>query len=307
MRSKISHLPRKIREQLNTRLDDGQDATQILPWLNRLPVVKQILAGQFDSASITKQNLNDWRGAGFRDWLKHQQVLELAHRIAGDASELNVAVSGNSPAVAAVSNRRSPDAGDSQDSSTFLDKTTQWFSARYIVVAEATLAAMEDRPLEEQETPMRRICRDLSNLRRGDHSAARLQIERDRVELERERVAIERERFELERDKDQRNQVEQFIEWSKQPEIKEQLLPSNELDTREQIARIRLRLWGPPPEYAWKGNEDLVEAARKAGYDMTPKGIQEDSTPTCSDKVQQSKNDPDFDPEIPNSHPVDAS
>src|SRR5215472_5415538 len=72
---KIARLPKHIREQLNRRLDDGQPASEILPWLNALPEVQEILAAQFDSAPITPQNLSRWHLGGFKQWLQNQQSL----------------------------------------------------------------------------------------------------------------------------------------------------------------------------------------------------------------------------------------
>src|SRR6266850_3985206 len=66
---KIARLPYSIREQLNLKLHDGIPAKSILPWLNSLPRSQSILAADFDSRPITKQNLSEWKQGGFRDWL----------------------------------------------------------------------------------------------------------------------------------------------------------------------------------------------------------------------------------------------
>jgi hypothetical protein len=77
-RGKIARLPRSIRDQLNVRLDDGQDADQILPWLNDLPEVREVLAKHFNGANISPQNLSGWRQGGFQEWLLHRQYLDSA-------------------------------------------------------------------------------------------------------------------------------------------------------------------------------------------------------------------------------------
>ena len=74
-RGKIARLPNEIREQLNQRLLNGHSASAILPWLNNLPPVKEILAAQFDNEPVTPQNLSNWRLAGCQHWLKDQKRL----------------------------------------------------------------------------------------------------------------------------------------------------------------------------------------------------------------------------------------
>jgi hypothetical protein len=79
-RGKIARLPRAIREQLNVRLDDGQDAAEILPWLAELPEVRQIIAERFDGIPISSQNLSAWRQGGFQEWLLHRDLIDsVAH------------------------------------------------------------------------------------------------------------------------------------------------------------------------------------------------------------------------------------
>ena len=56
-RSKIARLPRGIREQLNSRLDQGEEGTSLVAWLNSLPEVQSTLASHFDG---------DRRGGGNR-------------------------------------------------------------------------------------------------------------------------------------------------------------------------------------------------------------------------------------------------
>jgi hypothetical protein len=75
---KIARLPRKIRTELNERLDNGEEGDSILDWINDLPVVDDLLREQFGGAPITKQNLSEWRQGGFREWVFRQQFIEHA-------------------------------------------------------------------------------------------------------------------------------------------------------------------------------------------------------------------------------------
>ena len=87
-RGKIARLPAHIRRQLNQRLENNEPAQTILPWLNTFPETRQILASQFDGASITPQNLSEWRQGGFREWLLLQELMDHATRLHEGLSEL---------------------------------------------------------------------------------------------------------------------------------------------------------------------------------------------------------------------------
>lgn len=69
-RGKIARLPLIVREELNRRLQEGQTGKKILPWLNALEEVKQILGEDFEGLAVNDQNLSDWRKGGYQDWLR---------------------------------------------------------------------------------------------------------------------------------------------------------------------------------------------------------------------------------------------
>src|SRR5690348_12700177 len=92
---KIAHLPHTIREQLNLRLQNKDQARTILPWLNSLPEVKKILADHFDSRPITKQNLSEWKHGGYRDWLIRQDALEFVQNLDSAQDLGDKSLSGN--------------------------------------------------------------------------------------------------------------------------------------------------------------------------------------------------------------------
>ena len=91
---KIARLPKFIRKKLNCRLEDGQPASEILPWLNALPRVQKILAAQFAGAPVIKQNLSNWRVTGFRRWQKKQQPIASLAELGEDATDLMNAAGG---------------------------------------------------------------------------------------------------------------------------------------------------------------------------------------------------------------------
>jgi hypothetical protein len=91
-RGKIARLPRFFRNQLNIRLDDGQEAAEILLWLNDLPEVRQIMGKHFNGSAISPQNLSAWRQGGFHEWLLHRQLLDTASHMRENAEEFHEAL-----------------------------------------------------------------------------------------------------------------------------------------------------------------------------------------------------------------------
>ncbi len=85
---KIARLPRLIRNELNQRLDNGQEGKKLVRWLNRLPEVREVMAESFGGKPVTEQNLSDWRAGGFAEWVGRQEFLEQARELADDAEDL---------------------------------------------------------------------------------------------------------------------------------------------------------------------------------------------------------------------------
>jgi hypothetical protein len=79
---KIAKLPGEIREELNRRLENGEDGGQVLEWLNGLAEVQERLKADFDGAPVSKQNLSEWRQGGFREW-------QIRRELIGHASDLS--------------------------------------------------------------------------------------------------------------------------------------------------------------------------------------------------------------------------
>ena len=79
---KIARLPGAVRAQLNTRLQDGEESKQIVRWINSLPEVRKVLAGQFEGRPINEQNLTAWRQGGYEQWSLCQDVLAHAAALA---------------------------------------------------------------------------------------------------------------------------------------------------------------------------------------------------------------------------------
>ena len=134
----------------------------MLAWLNALPAVSAVLAREFGGCAISKQNLCEWRAGGFTEWQARQETSAQARELAAEATELAAATEGRLP-----------------------DHLATVLAARYA----AALAGWNGEVTEEFRRKLRALrglCQDIVELRRGDHSGARLTLERERLERERE-------------------------------------------------------------------------------------------------------------------------
>ena len=86
--AKTDRLPRRIREEPNRRLADGETGKCLVDWLNGLPGVQAVLAVDFDGRPINEQNLSDWKQNGFEDWLRHQEARDWTRRLAEEEDDL---------------------------------------------------------------------------------------------------------------------------------------------------------------------------------------------------------------------------
>lgn len=87
-KGKIGGLPHEIREELNRRLRDGQLAPKILPWLNSLPAVTELLAARWNGDPVSAQNLSEWRAGGYEEWLARQEEKDLVRELSQYAHEI---------------------------------------------------------------------------------------------------------------------------------------------------------------------------------------------------------------------------
>jgi len=65
---KIANLPPEIQEELNWRINHGDQGIEILEWLNVKPEVIKVVNERFDGRPISEQNLSLWRAHGYRQW-----------------------------------------------------------------------------------------------------------------------------------------------------------------------------------------------------------------------------------------------
>jgi hypothetical protein len=212
---KIARLPLAVRQELNRRLDEGEQGKKLVAWLNGLAEVQAIVATEFGGKAIREQNLSEWKQRGYRDWLAKQEALEIADRLGEDATEWNA-----------------------EGRASLTDTLALWLAARY-AVATRRVAETGER---EGWRLLREMCGDIVELRKGDHTAERLQIERERLELEKGKT-----------EKRMREKIEGV---TKQPD----------LSAQERLRRIREIFALPPEEKRKNGlsSETIAEIERAA-------------------------------------------
>ena len=180
---------------MNRRLHDGEQANQLAAWLNTLPEVQDIIAAEFAGKPIRPQNLSEWKHGGYRDWLLDQDAQHLARQLAQDAPDLL---------------SRLP----------FAELLAHRIAARY---ALATCALpTQDSP--EQWRRLRELCADVVQLRRGDHAAERLRLDRER--LARDHQPTEEQA------------LDHFKRWARNPKVSDGIC-SNSLTPEQRERRLR--------------------------------------------------------------------
>jgi hypothetical protein len=167
---KIARLPREVRAQLNSRLDDGSEAEPILSWLNALPEVQSALARHYGGRPVTPQNISEWRNGGFQEWLARRDLLADADDLAADQQELQSATRGRSLA----------------------DHLSNVIAFRLAAILSPSGADLDEKALVQLRALLP-LSQAVVKMRRGDLEAARLQMETQRWELDRLEIQDQRE------------------------------------------------------------------------------------------------------------------
>ena len=152
---KIARLPHKIREELNRRIQDGQPGTELVTWLNSLRKVNAVLKKQFNSQPINAPNLSDWMDGGYRDWLTLQETVDLLHLMQDNSEELTQAA----------------------NSTPLSDLLAHRLAARIVLLSKQLDQSTADGPPDPKL--LTELCTAVVTLRKGDHSAERLQLDHE--------------------------------------------------------------------------------------------------------------------------------
>ena len=73
---KIANLPSHIRDELNLRMNDGEQGNELVEWLNAKPEVTEVVNKLFDGRPISEQNLSQWRTHGYRVWHTNRTIVD---------------------------------------------------------------------------------------------------------------------------------------------------------------------------------------------------------------------------------------
>lgn len=164
-RGKIARLPRGIREQVNRRLDDGQEAKGVAEWLNGLPEVAAVMAEEFGGEPISESNLSQWKTGGYADWEAQEEKRERVRQLTEEALEL----------------------GEDADG--------MGLAERLAVVAAAELVLSMREGLNKNMGPEERrkwlmeVLREIARLRREDNRRGYLELARERRRAEQAEAA----------------------------------------------------------------------------------------------------------------------
>ncbi len=157
---KIARLPRRVRDELNRRLDDGVPGKKLVAWLNSLPDVRDVLEVEFQSQPINEQNVSAWKNGGYQDWQQAQAAGDLARGLSERAEAID------------------HEAGEAS--------MADHASSLVALLLARMVAAVTDKSLRPGRS--RRQFFDLidalNRLRRTDQMAARLRMKRDWHERE---------------------------------------------------------------------------------------------------------------------------
>ena len=90
------------------------------------------------------------------------------------------------------------------------DAVAAWLAPQYLLAARQQLSATEDA---NRLAMLRTFVQDWALLRRGDHTAARLQLDREELDWQRASSQAQKEK--------------EFREWIQRPEIRAELFPEH--------------------------------------------------------------------------------
>jgi hypothetical protein len=165
---KIANLPCTVRDELNQRLENGEEGGPLLEWLNGLGEVRKSLQADFGGEPISKQNLSEWRRGGFREWQLRQEWIGQAWELANCANEMAEAV----------------------DTAALPGALAGMLAARYAALLNSW-DGEPDRKFEEKLRLLRGLNRDIALLQRTMQRASEQKRESKQQEEEREQREFE--------------------------------------------------------------------------------------------------------------------
>jgi len=170
---KIARLPVFIRNQVNERLQNGEEGKDIVAWLNGMSGVRDILDDKFDGRPISEQNLREWKQRGHQVWLKREEKRSLLRDFLDEADEIEEEV-GETPLT---------------------DRVSEVATLALLQLLRAELASEDKGP--KHRARVLEIMRELSRFRERDHEMERMHLQSERWEIEYERMKDEDRRRDI--------------------------------------------------------------------------------------------------------------
>ena len=161
---KIARMPVTVRDELNLRMENGQEGAKLLAWLNGLPAVRETLQASFEGARISKQNLSEWRQGGFREWQLRREWIGQAGELEASANEMR----------------------DVVDTAALPGALAGMLAARYAALLNSW-DGEPDRKFEEKLRLLRGLNRDIALLQRTIQQACEQEKKSERETEESER------------------------------------------------------------------------------------------------------------------------
>jgi hypothetical protein len=204
---KIARLPELVREELNKRLRAGQLGPTILPWLNEVAEVKQVLTDHFGGAAVNAQNLSDWRNGGYEEWVEKQDRTYRIKELASYAVKLAEA-----------------------NGSSIAEGSAAIVSGKWMDVLEA---ATGDEKIGLED--LKEITSSLVSLRSAEIAQQRADTDKEKLKQRDEQLKLEREKF-------QRQTAEMVLKSAKDAAV--QRIASAPMDYSEQLNQVGKHLYG---------------------------------------------------------------
>jgi hypothetical protein len=182
---KIARLSRELRDRINLALFNRCTAKDLARALNQMPEVKAVLAQYFNGRPLKRQNVDEWRHGGYRDWLHHRQILEQQRELAADAKDLSDTAKGTAESL---------------------------FGILTLNYADLIMNRDKETPeeFEKKRKELSLVSQDISRMHRCHINTRRVEVQEARLERDEEKTE-EQLHF-------------KFMEWAENPAIRRALI-----------------------------------------------------------------------------------
>jgi hypothetical protein len=150
-----------------------------------MPEVKAVLAQYFNGRPLKRQNIDEWKHGGYRDWLHHRQLLEQQRELAADAKDLSDTARGTAESL---------------------------FGILTLNYADLIMNRDKETPeeFEKKRKELSLVSQDISRMHRCHINTRRVEVQETRLERDEEKTT-EQLHF-------------KFMEWVENPAIRRALI-----------------------------------------------------------------------------------